>query len=169
MAENEITPDEFKAKRLHLGTYGIRAVKDVHMMRFKLPQGRLTAEQLERFADVAEAYSKGIGHLTTRQDMQLYWIPVKETPRVMAELAAVGVTTREACGNSVRNVTACHLAGVSPIEVFDVTQHAQAVTDHFLRNPVSQKLPRKFKIAFEGCPVDHAKTAIHDIGAVAAI
>ncbi|MBI1991866.1 MAG: nitrite/sulfite reductase, partial [Candidatus Omnitrophica bacterium] len=123
----------------------------------------------ERFADVAEAYSKGIGHLTTRQDMQLYWIPVKETPRVMAELAAVGVTTREACGNSVRNVTACHLAGVSPIEVFDVTQHAQAVTDHFLRNPVSQKLPRKFKIAFEGCPVDHAKTAIHDIGAVAAI
>ena len=165
----EITPDEFKARRLQLGTYGIRAVKDVHMMRFKLPQGRLTAEQLERFADVADAYSKGIGHITTRQDVQLYWIPTREAPRVMAQLAAVGVTTREACGNSLRNVTACQLAGVSPIELFDVTQHAQAVTDHFLRNPVSQKLPRKFKIAFEGCPVDHARTAIHDLGAVAAI
>ncbi|MDP3703927.1 MAG: nitrite/sulfite reductase [Candidatus Omnitrophota bacterium] len=165
----EITPDEFKAKRLHMGTYGIRNTKDIHMMRIKIPLGRMTAEQLECLAGVADDYSKGIGHLTPRQDMQLYWIPTKEAPLIMARTAAVGLTTREACGNSIRNVTACPYAGVSPTEVFDVTKHALAVTRHFLRNPASQKLPRKFKIAFEGCPQDHAKTAIHDIGAVAAV
>jgi len=165
----ELSPDEFKARRLHLGTYGIRGVKDLHMMRIKIPQGKLNAGQLECLADLAHTYSKEIGHLTTRQDMQLYWIPTREAAVAMAKAASVGLTTREACGNSVRNVTACHLAGVSPSELFDVTRHAEAVTRHFLRNPVSQKLPRKFKIAFEGCPVDHAKTAIHDIGAVAAI
>jgi sulfite reductase beta subunit-like hemoprotein len=165
----EVSADEFKARRLHMGTYGIRGTKDIHMMRIKIPEGKLNAEQLECLADLAEAYSKNIGHITTRQDMQLYWIPTREAPVAQARAAAVGLTTREACGNSIRNVTACHLAGVSPIELFDVTKHAEAVTRHFLRNPVSQKLPRKFKIAFEGCPVDHAKTAIHDIGAVAAV
>src|SRR3989338_8999362 len=165
----EITPDEFKAKRLHMGTYGIRNTKDIHMMRIKIPLGRLNAKQLDCLAGVADDYSKGIGHLTTRQDMQLYWIPTKEAPLIMARTAAVGLTTREACGNSVRNVTACPYAGISPTELFDVTKHALAVTRHFLRNPASQKLPRKFKIAFEGCPVDHARTAIHDIGAVAAM
>ncbi len=165
----EIAPDEFKARRLQLGTYGIRGTKDIHMLRIKIPQGKLSAQQLECLADLAERYSKGIGHITTRQDMQLYWIPTREAPMAMAQAASVGLTSREACGNSVRNVTACHLAGVSPIELFDVTPHANAVTQHFLRNPVSQKLPRKFKIAFEGCSIDHAKTAIHDIGAVAAI
>jgi len=165
----DITPDEFKARRLQMGTYGIRNTKDIHMLRIKIPQGKLNARQLECLADLAERYSKGIGHITTRQDIQLYWIPTREAPMAMAQAASVGLTTREACGNSVRNVTACHLAGVSPSEVFDVTKHAEAVTRHFLRNPVSQKLPRKFKIAFEGCPVDHAKTAIHDIGAVAAV
>jgi sulfite reductase beta subunit-like hemoprotein len=164
----ELTPDEFKARRLHMGTYGIRGTKDIHMMRIKIPQGRLTAEQLECLAGVAEDYSKGVGHLTTRQDMQLYWIPTREAPGIMARTAAVGLTTREACGNSVRNVTACPYAGISPTELFDVTPHALAVTRHFLRNPASQKLPRKFKIAFEGCPEDHARTPIHDIGAVAA-
>jgi sulfite reductase beta subunit-like hemoprotein len=165
----ELSPDEFKAKRLHMGTYGIRGAKDVHMMRIKIPAGKLTAEQLECLADLAERYSKGIGHLTTRQDMQLYWIPTKEAPYAQARAAAVGLTTREACGNSVRNVTACPLAGVSPTETFDVTAHAEAMAAHFLRNPASQKLPRKFKIAFEACSVDHSKTAIHDIGAIAAI
>src|SRR3989338_6337923 len=139
------------------------------MMRIKIPAGILMAEQLECLADLAERYSKGIGHITTRQDMQLYWIPTREAPAAMAQAAAVGLTTREACSNSVRNVTACPYAGVSPSELFDVTEHAVAVTKHFLRNPVSQKLPRKFKIAFEGCPVDHAKPAIQDIGAVAAV
>jgi len=164
-----LTPDEFKSRRLHMGTYGIRNTKDIHMMRIKIPAGKVTPEQLEVLADVADEYSKGIGHWTTRQDMQLYWIPTQGVPGVMAKTAAVGLTTREACGNSVRNVTACPMAGISPTEVFDVTQHAEAVTTHFLRNAASQKLPRKFKIALEGCPTDHAKTAIHDIGAVAAI
>src|SRR3989338_2404783 len=152
-----------------MGTYGIRGTKDIQMMRIKIPQGDLTADQLECLADLAERYSKGIGHITTRQDMQLYWIPAEETPYAMARLAAVGLTTREACGNSVRNVTACPYAGVSREEVFDVTKHGAATPRHFLRNPASQKLPRKFKIALEGCPTDHARTAIHDIGAVAAV
>ena len=165
----EITPDEFKARRLHMGTYGIRNTKDIHMLRIKIPQGKLNARQLECLADLAERYSKMIGHITTRQDMQIYWIPTREAPMAMAQAASVGLTTREACGNSVRNVTACPFAGVSPTELFDVTKHAEAVTKHFLRNPVSQKLPRKFKIAFEGCSVDHSKTAIHDIGAIAAV
>src|SRR3989338_9453403 len=147
----EITPDEFKARRLHMGTYGIRGTKNIHMMRIKMPAGKVNAEQLEVLAWAADTYSKCIGHITTRQDMQLYWIPTKDAPVVMARVAAAGLTTREACGNSVRNVTACHFAGVSPIEVFDVTKHGAAVTEHFLRNPASQKLPRKFKIAFEGC------------------
>ncbi|MBI4353853.1 MAG: nitrite/sulfite reductase, partial [Candidatus Omnitrophica bacterium] len=103
----QITPDEFKARRLHMGTYGIRGTKDIHMMRIKVPQGQLTAEQLECVAGVAQDYSKNIAHLTTRQDFQLYWIPTKEAPAAMAKCAAVGLTTREACGNSVRNVTAC--------------------------------------------------------------
>ena len=133
----ELSPDEFKAKRLHMGTYGIRNTKDIHMMRIKIPQGRLTAEQLDCLAGVADDYSKGIGHLTTRQDMQLYWIPTKEAPLIMARAAAVGLTTREACGNSVRNVTACPYAGISPTELFDVTKHALAVPRHFLRNPAS--------------------------------
>ena len=102
----QMSPDEFKARRLHMGTYGIRGEKDVHMMRIKIPQGAVTAEQLECLADLAERYSKSIGHLTTRQDMQLYWIPTKEAPYAMAAASAVGLTTREACGNSVRNVTA---------------------------------------------------------------
>jgi len=164
-----LTPDEFKARRLHMGTYGIRNTKDIHMMRIKIPAGKFTPEQLEVLADVADEHSKSIGHWTTRQDMQLYWIPTKDVPGVMAKTAAAGLTTREACGNSIRNVTACPFAGVSPSELFDVTKHAEAVTTHFLRNPASQKLPRKFKIAFEGCPEDHARTAIHDIGAVAAV
>ena len=163
----EITPDEFKTRRLHMGTYGIRNTKDIHMLRIKIPQGKLDAKQLECLADLAERYSKGIGHITTRQDIQLYWIPTRDAPLVLAQAASVGLTTREACGNSVRNVTACHFAGVSPTECFDVTQHSNAVTRHFLRNPASQKLPRKFKIAFEGCPVDHARIGIHDIGAIA--
>ncbi len=165
----EITPDEFKARRLQMGTYGIRNTKDIHMMRIKIPAGKFTPDQLEVLADIADEFSKGIGHWTTRQDMQIYWIPTKDVPGVLAKAAAAGLTTREACGNSVRNVTACPFAGVSPTELFDVTPHAEAVTRHFLRNPVSQKLPRKFKIAFEGCPEDHARTAIHDIGAVAAV
>lgn len=165
----EIPADQFKARRLHMGTYGVRATEGVHMMRVKLHQGRLTADQLDCLAGLADDYSKGIGHITTRQAMQLYWMPTKEVPNVMARLASVGLTTREACGNSVRAVTADPYAGVSQTEVFDVTAHAQAVVDHFLRNPASQSLPRKFKIAFEGSPdTDHARTAIHDIGAVAA-
>ena len=123
----ELSPDEFKARRLHMGTYGIRATKDIHMMRIKVPQGLMTAEQLEVTADVAEQYSKSIAHITTRQDIQLYWIPTRDSAYVMARMAAVGLTTREACGNSVRNVTACPYAGISPTELFDVIDRKSVV------------------------------------------
>ncbi|MBN1586698.1 MAG: nitrite/sulfite reductase [Candidatus Omnitrophica bacterium] len=165
----EITPDEFKARRLMQGTYGIRGLSDIQMLRVKVPGGLLNADQLEVLADVADKYSKGISHITTRQDVQLYWIPVKEIPQVTAALARAGLTTREACGNSVRNVTGSPYAGTDPNELFDVTPYVEAVTHHFLRHPASQKLPRKFKMAFEGSPADHARTSIHDIGGVAAI
>ncbi|PIQ83099.1 MAG: ferredoxin--nitrite reductase [Candidatus Omnitrophica bacterium CG11_big_fil_rev_8_21_14_0_20_64_10] len=166
----ELDPNEFKARRLHMGTYGIRATQDIHMMRIKIPMGKLTPEQLEALADVAEKYSKGVGHITTRQAMQVYWVPTRESAYVMARCAAVGLTTREACGNSVRNVTASPFSGVDPAEAFDVTAHAAAVARFFLRNEVSQKLPRKFKIALESSPDrDLARTAIHDIGAVAEV
>lgn len=139
------------------------------MVRVKIPLGRLNASQVERLADVAEASARGVGHVTTRQDVELHWIRLEEIPRVMQRLAEVGLTTREACGNTVRNVTACPLVGICPDEVFDVTPFALAVSQVFLRHPLVQRLPRKFKMAFSGCPADCAYAPIHDIGAVASV
>ena len=106
-------------------------------------------------ADVAEQYSRGFGHITTRQNMQFHFVPLHEAEAAMRRLAEAGLTTREACGNSVRNITACPYAGVAADEPFDVTPYAEALTRYFLRHPLSATLPRKFKIAFEGCPHDH--------------
>lgn len=159
----ELSPEAWKQFRLLSGTYGQRQ-PDVHMQRVKLPQGVASAAQLEALADVAEAHSRGFVHVTTRQNVQLHFVTARGAEQAMARLAEVGVTTREACGNSVRNVTACPLAGVAGDEVFDVSPYAEALTRHFLRHPLSSSLPRKFKVAFEGCPVDHAATSIHDLG-----
>jgi sulfite reductase (NADPH) hemoprotein beta-component len=134
------------------------------MQRVKIPQGVLTAEQLEALADVAEAHSRGFAHVTTRQNVQLHFVTLPGSEAAMRRLAEAGVTTKEACGNSVRNVTACPMAGVAPGEAFDVTPYAEAFTRHFLRHPLSSSLPRKFKVAFEGCAEDHAAGAIHDLG-----
>src|SRR6185312_5477477 len=160
----EITPDQWRAFRLVRVTYGQRQNGDFQMLRVKIPQGMLDVNQLEALADVAEQYSRGFGHITTRQNIQFHFVKLHEVELAMRRMADAGVTTREACGNSVRNITACPYAGVSADEIFDVTPYAEALTRYLLRHPLSASLPRKFKIAFEGCPDDHIASAINDIG-----
>lgn len=160
----EITPDEWRAYRLVRGTYGQRQEGDVQMLRVKIPQGVLDAAQLSALADVAERWSRGFGHITTRQNLQFHFMKLHDVEPAMRRLAETGLTSREACGNSVRNITACAYAGVAVDEIFDVTPYAEASTRYLLRHPLSASLPRKFKIAWEGCREDHAVTAIHDLG-----
>jgi sulfite reductase (NADPH) hemoprotein beta-component len=160
----ELAPDEWRAFRLVRGTYGQRQSGDAQMLRVKIPQGVLDAAQLEALADVADRYSRGFGHITTRQNFQFHFMKLHDVELAMRRLAEAGLTTREACGSAVRNVTACPYAGVAEDELFDVTPYAEALTRYFLRHPLSASLPRKFKIAFEGCNDDHAMAAINDIG-----
>jgi sulfite reductase (ferredoxin) len=138
------------------------------MQRIKIPFGGLTPDQLDLLADLAEEYSDGIGHVTTRQDFQLHFVHIDDTPSLMRRLAAGGITTREACGNSVRNVTACPLAGVCHDETFDVTPYAKACAAFLLGHPDAQDFGRKFKVAFSGCE-QHAcgLTSMHDLGLIA--
>jgi sulfite reductase (NADPH) hemoprotein beta-component len=159
----EIGAEAWKQFRLLHGTYGQRQT-EAHMQRVKLPQGVVSAAQLEALAEVAEVHARGFVHVTTRQNVQLHFVTARGAEALARRLAETGVTTKEACGNSVRNVTACPRAGVAPDEVFDPTPYAEAFTRHFLRHPLSSTLPRKFKVAFEGCPMDHAAGAIHDLG-----
>jgi sulfite reductase beta subunit-like hemoprotein len=166
----ETDPDDFKKFRLQNGVYGIRGIPDEHMIRVKIRYGNLTPHQLETFADIADEFTPlRIGHITTRQDIQFHNIKRRHVPEILLRIALSGLTTREACGNTVRNVTSCPYSGIHPDEVFDVTPYADALALHLLRNPINQNLPRKFKIAFEGCLEDHARTPIHDLGCVAAI
>ena len=165
----EITPDQWRVFRLVRGTYGQRQIDDAQMIRVKIPQGVLTAEQLHALADVAERYSRGFGHITTRQNVQLHFVKLHDVEPAMRRLAEAGLTTREACGNSVRNITACPFAGVAADEPFDVTPYAEALTRFLLRHRLSSSLPRKFKIAFEGCSRDHIKLTINDIGWLARV
>lgn len=160
----DITADEWRVFRLLRGTYGQRQDGDAYMLRVKIPQGILTATQLRVLADVGERYSRGFGHITTRQNVQFHFVKLHDAEAAMRILTDAGLTTREACGNSVRNVTACVYAGVAPDEVFDVTPYADALTRYFLGSPLASSLPRKFKIAWEGCTVDHAVLGIHDLG-----
>ncbi len=138
------------------------------MQRIKIPFGGLTPAQMEMLADLAEEYSDGILHVTTRQDFQLHFVHIDDTPELMRRLAAVGITTREACGNSVRNVTACPLAGVCRDEVFDVTPYAKSCSRFLLGHPDAQDFGRKFKIAFSGCK-EHpcGLVTMHDMGGIA--
>jgi len=158
--------DVFKPFRLQYGIYGQRQ-PDVQMIRIRVPFGGMTANQLRQVAEITDTYATGVAHVTTRQDIQLHFVPLPQVGTIMRKLAEVGLTTREACANTVRNVTACALAGVCPGEVFDVTPYAKAVADHLLRNPLNQSLPRKFKIALSGCKQDCALTPIHDVGLLA--
>ena len=138
------------------------------MQRIKIPFGGVTPDQLETLAELAEEYSDSVLHVTTRQDFQLHYVHIDDTPNIMRRLAAVGVTTREACGNSVRNVTACPIAGVCRSEVFDVTPYAKACSKFLLGHPDTQGFGRKFKVAFSGCKDEAcALTSMHDMGCIA--
>ncbi|GAB1234307.1 nitrite/sulfite reductase [Ferrigenium sp. UT5] len=162
-----IDPDRFTAIRLQQGVYGQRQ-QGVQMLRIKVPGGRLTARQLGVIGEITRDYSQhGVAHVTTRQDIQVHYVPLADTPHAMRRLAGVGVTTREACGNTIRNMTACPLAGVCPKERVDVARHVDGATLHFLRNPLNQQLPRKFKFAFSGCEADCAQSLLHDCGVIA--
>src|SRR5512145_3551832 len=160
----ELTPDQWRAFRLVRGTYGQRQPGDVQMLRVKIPQGVLTAPQLEALAEVGERFSRGFGHITTRQNIQFHFVKLHDVEPAMRILAEAGLTTREACGNSVRNITCCPKAGVAADEAFDVTPYAEALTRYLLRHRLSSSLPRKFKIGFEGCAEDHVFTPINDLG-----
>jgi sulfite reductase (NADPH) hemoprotein beta-component len=159
----DMPPDQWRRFRLVRGTYGQRQ-DGVQMLRVKAPQGIVTASQMRAFAGVASRYSRGFCHITTRQNIQFHFVLLKNVEAAMRELAEEGLTTREACGNSVRNITGCPYAGTSENEIFDPSPYAEATTRYFLRHPLSGILPRKFKIAFEGCAEDHACTSINDIG-----
>ena len=159
----EITPEEWRRFRLVRGTYGQRQ-DNVQMLRIKIPQGIVSSSQMRALAGVASRYSRGFCHVTTRQNIQYHFVLLSVVEGVMRELADEGLTTREACGNSVRNITGCVYAGTSDNEIFDPTPYAEAMTRYFLRHPLAAKLPRKFKIAFEGCAVDHAFASINDLG-----
>src|SRR5215831_4939606 len=159
----EITEDEFRPFRLKHGIYGQRQA-GVQMVRCKIPGGLLTVPQVEQLARIADEFGGGRGHLTTRQNMQYHFVPLANVPDLMHLLADVGLTNREACYNTVRNVTACSWAGLTRDEVFDVRPYAQRVAYAFLRKELTQSMPRKFKIAFDGCAgQDCMQTAIHDV------
>jgi sulfite reductase beta subunit-like hemoprotein len=159
----EVSPEDWRRFRLVRGTYGQRQ-DDVQMLRIKIPQGIVSSSQMRALAGVASRYSRGFCHVTTRQNIQFHFVKLNVVEAAMRELADEGLTTREACGNSVRNVTGCPFAGTSNSEIFDVTPYARSLTRYFLRHPLSGVLPRKFKIAFEGCREDHAFASINDIG-----
>ncbi|HLF34747.1 MAG TPA: hypothetical protein VI583_10930 [Cyclobacteriaceae bacterium] len=160
---NEMPEDKFKHFRLTRGVYGQRQL-GVQMVRIKIPHGRLTSAQLHRVADVSRKYATGNLHLTTRQDIQLHFVKLENSPALWAELEEENITLREACGNTVRNVTGSPVAGIDPHEPFDITPYADAFTNYFLRNPVCQDMGRKFKVAFSSNEQDSAFTYIHDIG-----
>ena len=163
----DVDPERFTAVRLQHGVYGQRQ-EGVNMLRVKVPGGCLTPAGLEAIADVLERYAEHDSvHITTRQDIQVHFVPLQHAPAAMQRLAEAGLTTREACGNTIRNVTACPLAGVCPREHTDIRVHHEAAVRHFLRNPLNQQLPRKFKISFSGCEADCAQGMIHDVGVVA--
>jgi len=159
----EFPPTSWTPVRLGYGLY-YQLDHTSHMQRIKIPGGLIAAEQLEALADITDRWGRGIAHVTTRQDVQIHWVPVGEIIEMYERLLAVGITTRGACADTVRNVTGCPFAGTSPDEPFDVTPYYMAVHEHFLFNPLNLTLPRKFKIAVEGCPLDCAQGPINDIG-----
>jgi sulfite reductase (ferredoxin) len=162
-----VDEDAFRVFRLNNGIYGQRQGGHNQMVRVKFPYGGVNAEQLEKLADIADSYSRGWGHLTTRQNVQFHFVQLERVPAMLRELAAVGLTTREACGDTVRNVMGCHLAGACPFEVLDISPWAEATFRYFLHHPYAQRLPRKFKINFSGCVTDCGQAMFNDVGVVA--
>jgi sulfite reductase (ferredoxin) len=163
----DLDEDVFRVFRLANGIYGQRQGGHNQMVRIKVPYGNITPEQLDMMAFIGETYSRGWGHITTRQNIQFHFVQLEKAPEVIRHLGSVGLTTREACSDTVRNVMGCHLAGACPYEVLDISPWAEAAFRHFLRNPISQRLPRKFKINFSGCDTDCGQAMFNDIGVIA--
>src|ERR671916_1557719 len=164
------TPEtQFIGFRLKQGVYGQRPA-DVQMIRVKLPFGGISPEQMEAFADVVEKYVPlNKGHITTRQNIQLHHVPLPDAAKAIRELSDSGLSSREGCGNTVRNVTGDPWAGVCDDEPFDMTPYAGAYVRYFVRHPTTQMMPRKIKTAFNGAPADRALTGIHDIAFIAKV
>ena len=163
--KGKISEDDFRRFRLQHGAYGSRLQQNYSMVRIKIPSGEITPEQLEKIGTLSEAFSIGSAHVSTRQNIQLHWVQLEDVSEIMRGLVEVGLTTREACGNTIRNVMCSHFAGVCPDEEFDSTPYAKAIARFFLRNPVCQNLPRKFKINFACCS-RHGLVRIADIGLI---
>lgn len=161
--EGKIDEDRFRLLRLARGVYGQRQ-PGVQMIRIKLPYGRVSANQLRRIAAVSDEYSTGKLHITTRQDIQIHYVDLERTPQLWAELEKDDVTLREACGNTVRNITGSEDAGINPEEPFDISPYAHAMFQFLLRNPVCQEMGRKFKISFSSSDQDTGLSYMHDLG-----
>ncbi|MBR9853857.1 MAG: HEPN domain-containing protein [Algicola sp.] len=161
-----IDEEKFRSLRLARGIYGQRQ-PGVQMIRIKLPYGKVTSNQLLRIADVSDEYSRGRLHITTRQDIQIHYVDLERTPELWAQLEKDEVTIREACGNTVRNVTASETAGIDVDEPFDVSPYAHAVFEYFLRNPIGQEMGRKFKVSFSASDADTRLSYMHDLGFIA--
>ncbi len=162
-----VDEDAFRVFRLNNGIYGQRQGGHNQMVRVKLPYGHVTPEQLEMLGFIADHYSRGWAHLTTRQNVQFHFVQLERVPDLLRDFASVGLTTREACGDTVRNVAGCHLAGACPFEVLDISPWAEATFQHFLHHPYAQRLPRKFKINFSGCVTDCGQAMFNDVGVIA--
>jgi sulfite reductase (ferredoxin) len=161
--QGDIDEEKFRSLRLARGIYGQRQ-PGVQMVRIKIPYGKLTAHQLRVIAAIADEYASGTLHATSRQDIQIHYVSLDRTPELWTRLEESKITLREACGNTVRNITASPIAGIDPDESFDVSPYAQAVFEYFLRNPVCQEMGRKFKISFSSSNADSAMSFIHDLG-----
>jgi sulfite reductase (ferredoxin) len=161
--EGKIDDERFRSLRLARGVYGQRQ-EGVQMIRIKLPFGKVTSEQLVRITKVSDEYSTGRLHITTRQDIQIHYVSLDRTPELWANLEKDDITLREACGNTVRNITASENAGIDPEEPFDVSPYAHALFQFFLRNPVCQEMGRKFKMSFSSSDKDTALSYLHDLG-----
>lgn len=166
--EGKSDEEKFRSLRLARGIYGQRQ-PGVQMVRIKLPFGKVTSEQLHRICDVSDEYSIGRLHITTRQDIQIHFVSLDRTPELWEQLAKDDITLREACGNTVRNVTASPTAGIDVNEPFDVSPYAQATFQFFVRNPICQEMGRKFKISFSASDEDSAISYIHDLGFIAKV
>ena len=165
--QGKIDPDIFRRFRLQHGAYGTRMTDDYAMVRIKVPAGEIYPIQLEKIAQLSDTFSIGSAHISTRQNIQLHWVILEDVSEIMRGLSEVGLTSREACGNTVRNVMCSPLAGVCPDEEFDVTPYAIATAKFFLRNPLNQNLPRKFKFNFTCCE-KHGMARIVDVGLIPA-
>ena len=164
----KLDEEKFRSLRLARGVYGQRQ-QGVQMIRIKLPYGKVTSKQLRRISDVSDEYSRGRLHITTRQDIQIHYVDLDRTPELWAQLEKDEVTLREACGNTVRNVTASETAGIDIDEPFDVSPYAEALFRYFLRNPISQEMGRKFKVSFSASDADTGLSYMHDLGFIAKI